>query len=195
MPKIGMLRPVFAKINAEPENAAITYAEGKVIGHAMNVGVAYNKNDAPLYADNTIVENDNSVTGAEITLGVDDVADADQVDLLGMEKTGETGSEVYEVTSESAPYVGIGFVEVRKKNGIVRFVANWFHKVQFAIPDESTTTKGEKLEWQCPTLKGKVMGVYLDNTGKLRFRKSRNCATLAEANTWLNTQAHITAGE
>ena len=194
MAKIGVIRPVFAKVTAEPENAAITYAAGKVLGHAMNIGVAYGTNDAELRADGIVVESDNSVTGAELTLGVDDIAEEDQVDLLGTEKTGETGSEEYEVTDASAPYVGAGYVEVRKKDGVVSYIARWFHKVQFKQPDENLTTKGEKIEWQTPTLKGKAMGVYLDTTGKLRFRKSRTFTTLAAALTWLNTKAGIGSG-
>mgnify|MGYP001176948929 CR=1 FL=1 len=194
MPKIGLLKPIFAKITGEPENAAITYAAGKVLAHAIEAGVAYQKNDSPLYADNTIVENDTSVTGAEITLGLDDIAEADQVDLLGMVKTGTAGNEEYEVTSESAPYVGVGYVEVRKRNGVISYTANWFHKVLFGVPDESAKTKNEKLEWQTPTIKGKAMGVYLDDTGVLRYKISKPCTTLAAALTWLETKANITAG-
>ena len=194
MPKIGLLKPIFAKIASEPENAAIEYNAGKVFAHAMSAGVAYTKNDAALYADDTIQENDNSVTGAEITLGVDDIADADQVDLLGMAKTGTAGNDEYEVTSDSAPYVGVGFVQVRKKNSIVSYVANWFHKVQFSLPDENTNTKGEKIEWQTPTIKGKAIGVYLDNTGKLRFKVTKPFATLEAAMTWLYEKANIPSG-
>ncbi len=194
MAKIGVMRPVFAKITAEPENASITYAAGKALGYAMNIGVTYETNDAKLLAEGVTVESDNSVTGAELTIGVDDIADEAQVDLLGTEKSGETGSEEYEITSDSAPYVGAGYVEVRKKDNVVSYIARWFHKVQFKQPDESLTTKGEKMEFQTPTLKGKALGVYLDNTGKLRFRKSRTCATLAAAIAWLNTKANIQNG-
>jgi len=194
MPKIGLLKPIFAKITAEPENAAITYAAGKVLARAIEAGVAYQKNDSPLYADNTIVENDTSVTGAEITLGLDDIAEEYQTDLLGVVKSGATGAEEYEITSESAPYVGVGYVEVRKRNGVVSYVGNWFHKVQFGMPDESAKTKNEKVEWQTPTIKGKAMGVYLDDTGVLRYKISKPCATLAAALTWLMAKANITAG-
>ena len=186
MAKIGVLRPKYAKITAEAENAAITYGTAKALGHAMSIGVAYSKNDAPLYGDGTIVENDSSVTGAEVTAGVDDIAEADQVDLLGTEKTGETGSEEYEITDASAPYVGFGYVEVRKKDNAISYIGRWFHKVMFSQPDESLTTKGEKLEWQTPTIKGKAMGVYIDTTGILRFRKSRSFTTLAAANAWVD---------
>jgi phi13 family phage major tail protein len=194
MANIGVLRPVFAKVATEPENAAITYAAGKALGYAMNIGVTYETNDAKLHAEGTVVESDNSVTGAELTVGVDDIADENQVDLLGTEKSGETGSEEYEITDASAPYVGVGYVEVRKKGGVISYRARWFHKVQFKQPDESLTTKGDKLEFQTPTIKGKVLGVYLDTTGKLRFRKSHTFTTLAAANAWLDTKAGISSG-
>ncbi len=192
MAKIGLLNPVYAPITSEPQNAALVYGTGKQFAHAMQAGVAYSKNDATLYGDDTVIESDNGVTGAEITLGVDDIEESDQVALLGTEKTGETGSEEYETTDASAPYVGTGYVQVRKKAGAVSYIGNWFHKVQFSIPDEDTKTKGEKIEWQTPTIKGKAMGVYLDDTGKLRFKTSRTFATLALAMAWLNGKANIT---
>ena len=194
MPKIGIMKPTFARITAETENAAITYAAGKVFAHATEASVTYQKNDSTLHADDTVQESDTSVTGAEITLGLDDIAEEYQTDLLGVAKSGLAGAEEYEITSESAPYVGVGYVEVRKRNHVISYMANWFHKVQFGVPDESAKTKAEKIEFQTPTIKGKAMGVYLDDTGVLRYKTSKPCTTLTAALSWLATKANMAAG-
>ncbi|MEG0766086.1 MAG: hypothetical protein RR482_00075 [Clostridia bacterium] len=193
MAKTGLLRPTYAPISSEPENAAIVYTAGKTFAHAIQASVTFSRNDTPLYGDDTIIENDNGVTGVEITMGIDDIPEATQVDMLGVSQNGETGAEVYEVTNESAPYVGFGYIEVKRKDGVVSYLSHWYHKVQFALPDESTNTKGDKLEWQTPTMKGKGIGVYSDASGKLRFRATKPCTTLAAAVTWLNGKAGIVA--
>lgn len=190
---IGLLKPTYAKITAEQDSAAITYALGKTFARAIGVDVAYKAGDAVLYCEDNIGEMDNSVTSADITVNVDDVPSADQVDLLGKVKTGTAGSEVYSIVGASAPYVGFGYVSVKRKpGGGVSYQGNWFYKVQFSMPDEANKTKGEKIEFQTPTIKGKAMMVNIDATGVPKLKDEKPTDTLAAAFTWLQGMANIT---
>lgn len=196
MAKIGLMNPVYAKIKAEAENGAITYEDGKIFGKAISASVTFTTNSNPLYGDDTIIENDNSITGAEITLGVDDIDEVDQVALLGSIKTGETGdtdTTEYQDANVGAPYVGVGYIQVRRKNGVVSYIGNWFHKVQFNKPDEETNTKGENIEWQTDTITGTALGVHIDTSGSAYFRAKKPFTTYAAALTWLKGKAGITA--
>lgn len=191
MAKIGLMNPVYAVIDTEPENTAITYKTGKIFGKAISASVTFTSNDNPLYGDDTVIENDNSLTGAEITLGVDDILEEDQQALLGLVKVGDTGNEEYQDANSGAPYVGVGYIQVRRKNGEVSYIGNWWHKVQFNRPDEETNTKGENIEWQTDTITGTAMGARIDTSGHAYFRAKKAFTTYAAALTWLKGKANI----
>ena len=191
---IGVLKPTYAPITAEQDSAAITYAAGKIFARAISIDVSYKAGDAVLYCDDNIGEVDNSVTSADVSVNVDDVPLDDQVPMLGKVKTGTAGNEVYSVVAASSPYIGFGYVSVKRQpGGGVKYQGNWFYKVQFSLPDENNKTKGEKMEFQTPTLKGKAMMVNLDASGIPKLKDEKLNDTLAAALTWLQTMANITA--
>lgn len=196
MAKIGLMNPVYAVVKNEPENAAITYEKGKIFGKAISASVTFTSNDNPLYGDDTVIENDNSLTGAEITLGVDDILEEDQKELLGLATTGSASGSAdtleYQDANSGAPYVGVGYIQVRRKAGVVSYIGNWWHKVQFNRPDEETNTKGENIEWQTDTITGTAMGARIDTSGLAYFRAKKSFTTYAAALAWLKDKAGIT---
>lgn len=190
---IGLRYPVYAPITAETSGSAITYGAGKVAGHAIQANLTMTRASNPLYGDDVEIENDNSLTGMEISLGVDDLLDDVRSELLGEVQAGTEQQPVYREVADSAPYVGFGYIRVRRKNGETKFQACWLHKVIFGMESEDTQTKGENIEWQTPTLTGRVMGVYLDETGKAAFRDRATFDTEAAAKAWINGKAGISA--
>ena len=192
MAKIGLLHPCYAPIITEPENAPIVYGEGKIFAKAISAGVTFTASDNPLYGDDAIIEDDNGITSAEVTMGVDDIDEEDMVALLGAVKTGEEGAEEYQDSGESAPYVGCGYLQVRKKDGVTSWIGNWWHKVQFNRPDETTNTKGANIEWQTDTIDGTAMGVRIDKSGRTYFRARKPFTSYEQALAWLKAKANIT---
>lgn len=192
---VGLQHVVAAPITTETEGQALVYGAGMVIGKAIQANLTLNRNDNPLYADDAEAENDNSITGGSIELGVDDLLDAARVMVLGDEAitsgSGAAETTEYETTSESAPYVGFGYLRVRRKNGVTSYQALWYHKVQFGETTENAQTKGQNIEWQTPTITGRLMGVQNDATLKQRFRRRATFDTLAEAVAWLDAKAGI----
>lgn len=193
MAVIGMRYPVAAPITAETEGSALTYGTGVVIAKAIRANFTYNRNDNPLYADDTIAENDNGLTGYDIELEVDKLPDTVRVALLGEVAVTTGGETYYEQTDASAPYCGFGFVRVLREGGEDKYQAVWCHKCQFSEPSEESTTKGETIEWGTPTLNAVGMGVRNDSTGAIKYRVHETFATIAAALAWLNTKANITA--
>lgn len=190
---IGMRHVVAAKVATETPGQALTYSAGMVVGKAIQGNLTWNRNDNPLYADDAIAENDNGATGGSIELGTDDLLDAVRAYLLGDEAVTSGGTTEYETTDEPAPYVGFGYVRVRIKNGVTTYQAVWYHKAQFGENTENAQTKGQTIEWQTPTIAGRIMGVQNDASGTIRFRRRATFETLAAAVAWLDAKANITA--
>lgn len=188
---VGLRYAVFAPITAEVRGQEVVYGTGVVVGKMMQADVTYERNTDPLYADDTEAENDNSITGGTVTVGVDDILDPARVVIFGDYADGEKSDE-YEDNSEASPYGGFGYMRVRRKEGKTSFVAYWLHKVQFGSTTESAQTKGQNIAWQTPTINGNIMGVNNNADGKMRFRRRKSFDTAAEAIAWLNERAKVT---
>ena len=131
----------------------------------------------------------------QLELGVDELLEDAEENLLGLVKkvtgTGNDAVTAYYDTDAAAPYVGVGYIRVRRKNG-VKYQAVWYYKAQFSKNSENTTTKGESIEWQTPTVVGDCAGIDIDSSGKATFRTKRIFDTESAAKTWLNGLAGIT---
>ena len=188
---IGMRHPVVAKIASHTDGTEPTYEAGMVIGHAIAGNLTITRNSNPLYGDDVIVEDDNGITAMSLELGLDDLEEAVRVYMLGLqEKTAGTVTE-YRDTDASAPYVGVGYIRVRRKNGVTAYQAVWMYKAIFAEESESSATKGESIEWQTPTVTGRAMGLAVSGDGERTFRKKAIFTTEAAAVAWLDELAGI----
>lgn len=187
---VGLLRPVCAQIDQETEGQAIQYKPGMVVGKAIRANVTIDRNDNPLYADDTVAENDNGMTGGTVEFEADDIMENVRVYMLGLQKDEENQDE-YELTEDPAPYVGFGYVRVRRKNGNTTYQAVWYHKTQFSETTETAQTKGKSIEWGTPTINGQIMGVRNDASGKTKFRRIANFDTPGQAFDWLDGKAGI----
>lgn len=193
---IGLRYPVCAQVATHTEGSEPTYSAGKVIGKAIQANLTITRNDNPLYADDTIAEDDNGITGMSLELGLDDITEEVQVYMLGTvkETTGTTASvDTYLDSDASAPPVGVGYIRVRRKGGVTSYQGVWIYKATFGYTDESAQTKGESIEWQTPTVTGRCVGISRTSTGRLDFRARQIFSTEADAMAWLNAKAGITA--
>lgn len=200
MAGVGMLHPVAATVASYTDGQEPTYNAGMVIGHAIQGDLALTRNNNPLYGDNVIVEDDNSVTSAQLTLGLDDLLESVQAYMLGVVKktiAGEGGGDEYYLTGESAPVVGVGFIRVLIRSGVTVYNPIWIYRAVFGRESENAATKAESVNWQTPTVVGRCMGTYIDDTGKAYFYKSRVFPASAagaaqDAIDWLDACAGIT---
>lgn len=192
MAMVGMLHPVAATISSEVEGSAITYSAGMVIGKAISANITMERNDNPLYADDSIAETDNGITGGTIEVNTDDLLESVRKYMLGLKDVTVGSNTEYDETEEAAPYVGFGFIQVRRKNGATSYKCHWFHKVIFGESNESAQTKGESIEWQTPTITGRIMGVRNDSSMVAKYRRIAVFDTLASATSWINGKAGIT---
>lgn len=186
MAKIGLRKSIFAPITSEPDNAAPVYGEA-ITGHERltTMKLSWKKVDAKLYADDVIAESENGLTGAELEMGIDDISKEFEVAALGVAEDSVDG--VLEDTDDSGTPGGYGYIQVKSYKGVKTYIANWFWKVVFSKSDEEGKTKGDNIEFSTSTITGIAMGIYNDASGKAKFRKRKECATYAEALTFLQS--------
>jgi phi13 family phage major tail protein len=190
MAKVGMRHLVYAKVATETPGTSITYTGGADMAPARRGNVTFDRPDNPLYGDDVMQDNDNGITGVTVEVETTDLAAGVEADLLGY-VADTTDSTLYSVTDAAAPYVGFGYVQVLRRRGTMAYRAVWFPKVQFGMDSEETNTKENNIEWGTPVITGKGFGVYLDATGAATFRLQKECATLAAAQSFLDTKAGI----
>lgn len=194
MAYVGLKYAVFAPITKETRGKALEYGSGVVVGKMISADIRYTRNTNPLFADDAETENDNSITGGSITIGVDDVSEEAELAMLGMVEDKSTeGSKVRREVGDATPYGGFGYVRVKRKGGVTSYRAYWIHKTQLGIASESAATKAESINWQTPTLTGPIMAVVNHADGKNDFRDYEAFANEAEAIAWVNKRANIAA--
>lgn len=152
MAKTGLKHPVcaiYSEITGSP-----VYTSGVIIGKAIKSNLKWNKNDVKLNADDNVAERDNSVIGGTLTVSTDDLSYAVRAMLFG-----HTYSNGKLVVSENdvAPYVGYGVYGKTVRDGVIKWRATFVPKVMFGVPDDETETRGEKTQFQTPTIEGEVM--------------------------------------
>lgn len=192
---VGMQHVVAAKITAKPDNAIPTYSAGMVIGKAIQAELSITRNSNPLYADDVVAEDDNSITAISVSIGMDDFSEEAQAYLgLLKEVTGSGADDkTYYETSGSADSAGLGYMRVRRKGGITTYQGVWVLDVLFGVESENSQTKGESIEWQTPTVTGKAaahMITTVDPNDPV-FRMKKNFSTAAACIAWLDQQAGL----
>jgi len=194
MAKVGMKHAVFAAISAHTDGSAITYSAGKQLGAAISAEVTFTRNDNPLYGDDVVQEQDNSMTSYQIAFDSTTLTNETRAALLGEVATGTDTEKEYKVQDAAAPNVGFGYIRVLRRAGTTYYEGFWFWKVQFALDNESDQTKQEQINWGTNPITGRGQGVYLDSSGAVDFYIHKKFDSFSAALTWLNSKANISSG-
>ena len=163
MAKTGLIKPYFAKYNYNSETGVVTYSGGGVLGHAIEYTISCEKSeDNKLWADNKVVEIDRGrFQSGTFSLGTDHLSREVSKTILGIKEVTYTKGTltvkelVYDDDMEPVA-LGIGVVETHQVNNQHKYRAVITPKVIFSPPEDSATTKGETIEWQTPSIEGKI---------------------------------------
>lgn len=197
MADVGLRYLAHAPFLSHNEGSAITYGLGKEIGMMISADVTINRNSNKLRANDTIAEEDNSITSAEITTNIDDLTLANEKILVGLEESGTGDNKIYEDADMVAPLGGVGYVRVRSKTDQVTgittrsYIGTWWYKVRARIESESYKTKGDTTEWSTPVLKFSAAGVIIDDSDKMKFRARGEFSTYKAAKAFVDNFANI----
>ena len=177
MAGIGMYGVYYSK--ATIANGVVTgYAGVKTMGKAISASFEPNTpDDNPLYANNSVAENDSSgASGGTLTLTLDRLTQEAAADLYGLTvedvevTVGDTpGTQVdgtalkYTGNEQSAP-VGVAFIRQNQVDGVRNHEVILYRRATFSMPADSAQTMGESIEWQTPEIEASVMGLEGDGT-------------------------------
>ncbi len=193
---VGMIYPVWAPMNSHTDGSMPVYGTGRVLQEARNATVTKEIPDNPLYGDDRIVDNDNGMTGLTLSFESTGLSDEDRVAVLGDEL--RTDGEYWEGDNAS-PMGGFGYIRKMRQsatnggNATRTFEAWLILCIQLKEATQATATREGQINWGTPTVTGRAAGLYVDNSGKLRFRLHKTFPTAAAAKAWLNGLLNISA--
>ena len=176
MAQIGLKYLRYSLIDEETNK----YTGVKILGKAIETKVAPNIAEGKLFADDNVAESSKIVTGGTVDVTVDDISAETYAEVLGHDYN-ETTKELVRNSNDIAPYLGLGRIITKMKNGIRKYKAEFISKVQFksSLPDEKT--KGDSIEFATPSLSGDFF--VLDDG---IWSKTAEFDTEAEAKTYLD---------
>lgn len=189
MATTGLKHLVYAPLTemADPVNPSVSYGNGKVLAHAIEVGMTVNLINVPLYGDDREVDRYTSFSNGALTVTGDDIAPDDMGILLGHKVEKKANMTIITSKGEDEGiYVGLGFFAATRRTGVVKYRAIFLHKVKFAIPNETLKTKGETIEFQTPQITGAFITDILDE-----WKEEAICETESAAIAWLNEKVGI----
>ena len=197
MATIGLSKPYYAVYSAG--SGTPTYASGAVMGKATEANIEIETSeDNNLYADNAIAETDRQFTGGTLTLSTDDLSQEVSKAILGLTEQavgtieGVTDEEVQELIyddTQVTPYLGVGFIVKKVKNGVTAWRGIVLTKVMFSIPSDAATTQGESIEWQVPELSATIMR---DDSATHMWKREATFTTEAQAEAYIKDRLDIT---
>lgn len=144
---IGLKDLNYSKLTKD-DSSGSTYDTVKKIVGAISAGIKPKTSSETLYADDGPSDTISSLGEIEVEFEAADIPLAVQADLLGHKiKNGVLTKNA----SDIAPYVAVGFRSL-KSNGKYRYV--WLLKGRFELVEEKYETKGDKVKFQTPKIKG-----------------------------------------
>jgi phi13 family phage major tail protein len=142
------LKDLYYALLTSDEVGSITYATPVRIAGAVTADINPNASNETLFADDGPMETASTLGQIGLDLVAADVPLDIQAVLLGHSFL---NGVMLRKGADVPPWVAIGFKSL-KSNGKYRFV--WLVKGKFVTPEQKHATKGDKVAFQNPTLKG-----------------------------------------
>lgn len=185
---IGMQKTIIARLKKETPGQAIEYENGMLFGEPIGATITIQSTKTDLNAGDKTVESDNSITGGDISLDIDDIPEEAHA-LLGFKEVADGEGKKYVKTGDASDYIGFGFVRTRVKSGQRSYEAMWCYKVQLGLTSINGQTKGQQIQWQTPSLSGSLMAVENDASGTVNWYEFERFPTLEKALAFLQNHA------
>ena len=144
---IGLKELHYALLTADTD-AALTYDVPVSVVGAVQANINPNPSMETLFADDGPMDTAATLGQIELDIIASDFPIEVQAALLGHSVV---GGVMIRKSTDVAPWVAIGFKSL-KSNGYYRYV--WLLKGKFQVPEQSHETKGDRVNFQTPTLKG-----------------------------------------
>jgi len=151
MATIGLDSLFYAKITEDAKGLE-TYATPQVLAKAIKADLGIELAEADLFADDALAHAIKLFKSGKLSLGVEDIGVAVAADLTGA--TIDKNGVLIAAGEDDGCLVAVGF-RALKPNGKYRHF--WLYRVKFAVPSTNLETKGDSIQFQTPTVEGKIM--------------------------------------
>ena len=191
---VGMLYPVFAKLNSHTDGSMPVYGTGRVIQEARGASVTPEYTENPLYGDNKIVDEDNGMTGLTIEFESTGLDDADRKLLFDEDEISAGGLTCQAVSDNATPYGGFAYIAKMRDKGVLTYEAWITLKIKFTeTRRETRTQEGNQITWGTPTISGRAASLDIDGSGKNRYQLHETFTTISAAKAWINTLLNVSS--
>lgn len=160
MALVGLKDLHYSKVKTD-DKTVLEHDEVKNIIGAINASIKPKTSSETLYADDGPADTVSSLGEVEVEFEAQDLPLEVQADLLG--HTIKNGVLIKN-SSDIAPYVALGFRALKSTNKY-RYI--WMLKGRFELVEESYETKGDKVNFQTPKIKGSF--IKTDNNGDWQY--------------------------
>ena len=151
MPNIGLDGLYYSKITEDAEGNE-TYATPKPFAKATSLNMNIDTIDGEFYADNVLAAYVKQFQSGSLSVGIDDLLPGVAADLIDV-KVDKNGVVIATPEDSPAP-VAISYRGLRS-DGTHEY--GWLYRVQFNAPASTMATKGNSIQFNAPTLEGKIM--------------------------------------
>ena len=179
MAKIGLNNFRYAIATVNETDGSITYGSVKKPGKAVSFSFEPNVSDATLYADDSLAESDNRVTGGNVTMGIDRYDNETMAEILGHEYNSET-NEIISTINDVSPYIGVGRIAKIMVDNVQMYRATFLALCKMSEPSSTDNTMSESIEFSTYELAG-TMAIPQNGT----WRRENTFSTQAEAISYL----------
>ena len=173
MAGIGAAHLMVGKIIDEEPGNPIGYDTPRELGPLIETTVSLEYRDNVLWGSNAQQENDAGISGGSISLNLTHVS---------MEK--EKG---YAMSDKAAPYMGFGYVQTVIEQNVEKYHGYFWKKAQFTLAQRAARTKEQNIDYQTPTVNGKVYAVDDNTEGNAQFELHNQFENAEAALTWVKS--------
>ena len=175
MASIGMYGVFYSK--CVKSGGVVTGYDGsvKMMGKAVSANFEVNTpQDNPLYANNSVAENDvSSGSGGTLTNVLDRMSLDTASNLYGTtvsDVTATVGGKTYNGQEiafkglETSTPVGVAYIRMHQEDGVRIYEVVFYREVVYTRPSEEAQTMGRTIEWKTPSITGTVSGMQGDGS-------------------------------
>lgn len=193
MAKIGIKNLTFANYQSGGVESAVVYTGGVMKKDYMvrgEVNVQYS-NEAE-HADDHRIDVANDVTGISQSLELANL-DADMLQAFAGLRAVSGQEGVFRLSSEGAPYIGVGYEMVNRFKGVVTYEGLWIYKIKFRRESVAADTKADNLTFSHENVAGDGVAVTLAaGEAVVYYDLIVGQTTESAVETWLKGKAGIT---
>lgn len=155
----GILDVYYAKMTTEETSTTPpVYGDPEVLAKSIEVTITPAYREGKLHASNATVRNQKRIDTYGVSLHVDKIPAAVQMDLLGR-AVDKNGVQIIK-GGDIPPNVAIGFACTLDDGSKELW---WIYKGTFSEPTKSGKTEADSLEYQTPTIEGTFVRRMNDN--------------------------------